>query len=79
MFTCLTTRTIHIEVVEEISSASFIMALHRFIALRGPVSHFRSDRGANLVGSIEDLGIQAINVEDYKVKEYLVLDHQDLM
>ena len=71
MFTCLTTRTIHIEVVEEISSASFIMALHRFIAIRGPVSHFRSDRGANLVGSIEDLGIQAINVEDCKVKEYL--------
>jgi hypothetical protein len=47
------------------------MALHRFIAIRGLVSHFRSDRGANLVGSIEDLGIQAINVEDCKVKEYL--------
>ena len=71
MFTCLTTRAIHIEVVEELSSSSFIMALKRLIAIRGPVSHFRSDRGTNFVGSIEDLGIQAINVEDCKVKEYL--------
>lgn len=71
MFTCLTTRAVHIEVVEELSSSSFIMALKRLIAIRGPVSHFRSDMGTNFVGSIEDLGIQAINVEDCKVKEYL--------
>lgn len=71
MFTCLTTRAVHIEVVEELSSSSFIMALKRLIAIRGSVSHFRSDRGTNFVGSIEDLGIQAINVEDCKVKEYL--------
>ena len=71
MFTCLTTRAVHIEVVEELSSSSFIMTLKRLIAIRGPVSHFRSDRGTNFVGSIEDLGIQAINVEDCKVKEYL--------
>lgn len=71
MFTCLTTRAVHIEVVEELSSSSFIMALKRLIAIRGPVSHFRSGRGTNFVGSIEDLGIQAINVEDCKVKEYL--------
>ena len=39
IFTCLTTRGIHIELVEEMSSSSFINALHRFISLRGPVKN----------------------------------------
>jgi hypothetical protein len=52
-FTCLTTRAVHIEVVEELSSSSFIMALKRLIAIRGPVSHFRSDRGTNLLDQLK--------------------------
>ncbi|VDI38982.1 Hypothetical predicted protein [Mytilus galloprovincialis] len=71
MFTCLTTRAVHVEVIEELSSSSFIMALKRFTAIRGPVSHFRSDRGTNFVGSIKELGIQAINVEDGRMKDFL--------
>lgn len=64
LFTCLTTRAIHIEVLEEMSSSSFINALRRFIAIRGNVKEFRSDRGTNFVGAIEDLNFQAINVEN---------------
>ena len=71
MFTCLTTRGVHIEVVEQLSSSSFIMALKRFTAIRGPVTHFRSDRGTNFVGSIADLGIQSINVDDSRMKQFL--------
>lgn len=52
IFTCLSKRAIHIEVVEELSSSSFINALRRFIAVRGYVREFRSDRGTNLVGII---------------------------
>lgn len=37
LFTCLVSRTIHIEVTEELSSTSFINAFRRFIALRGNV------------------------------------------
>ena len=68
MFTCLTTRAIHIELVESMSSSSFINALRRFIALRGNVSLFRSDRGTNFVGATEDLGI---DVTRGPVKNYL--------
>ena len=53
MCTCLTTRAIHIEVVEELSSSSFIMSLKGLIAIRGPVSHFRSDRGTNLFDQLK--------------------------
>jgi len=36
LFTCLTTRAIHIELIESMDSSSFINALRRFLALRGP-------------------------------------------
>ncbi|VDI78657.1 Hypothetical predicted protein [Mytilus galloprovincialis] len=49
LFTCLSTRAIHIEVIEELSLSSFINALRRFIALRGSIKEIRSDRGANFV------------------------------
>ena len=50
----------HIEVTEELSSASFINAFRRFIALRGNAKlAVRSDRGANFIGAIQDLGISA--------------------
>ena len=71
LFTCLTSRAVHIEVIEELSSSSFINALRRFMAIRGPVKLFRSDRGTNFVGSTDDLHIDAINVESSKVKEFL--------
>lgn len=71
MFTCLASRGVHVEVVEEMSTSSFIMALKRFVSIRGSVSHFRSDRGSSFIGSIQHLGITPINVEDGKLKQYL--------
>lgn len=71
LFTCLTTRAIHIEVVDEMSSSAFINAVRRFIAIRGKVKLFRSDRGTNFVGATDALQVEAINVEDTIVKNYL--------
>nr|XP_034305596.1 uncharacterized protein LOC117682359 [Crassostrea gigas] len=71
MFSCLTTRAIHIEVIEEMSSSSFINALRRFEAIRGPVKVFRSDKGTNFVGAADELGIQTLNVEDGPIKKHL--------
>ncbi|VDH98411.1 Hypothetical predicted protein [Mytilus galloprovincialis] len=63
LFTCLVSRAIHIEVIEEMSSASFINAYRRFIAIRGSVKLIRSDRRTNFVGAIQDLGITAEFIE----------------
>lgn len=71
MFTCRTTQAVHIELVEELSSSSFINALRRFIAIRGPVKLFRSDRGTNFIGSTDDLHVDAVNCEDDKMKDFL--------
>ena len=71
LFTCLCTRAVHIEIVEDMSSSSFINALIRFITIRGRVVQFSSDRGMNFVGATEELSIHAINVEDPTVKNFL--------
>ena len=71
LFSYLSTRAIHIEVVEELSSSAFINALPRFVSIRGEVKEFRSDRGTNFVGATDDLNIQAINVEDGPVGDFL--------
>ncbi|XP_069990637.1 uncharacterized protein [Penaeus vannamei] len=71
LFTCLSTRAIHIELVEEMSSSAFINALKRFEALRGKVKLYRSDRGTNFVGATDSLKIDAVNVEEKKIVDHL--------
>ncbi|KAK3742103.1 hypothetical protein QZH41_020261, partial [Actinostola sp. cb2023] len=55
LFTCMTTRAIHVEVIESMDTSSFINALRRFLALRGPVIRLRSDCGTNFVGARNEL------------------------
>ena len=55
LFTCMTARAIHIEVIESMDTSSFINALRRFLALRGPVIQLRSDCGSNFIGARNEL------------------------
>nr|XP_034322379.1 uncharacterized protein LOC117688425 [Crassostrea gigas] len=71
LFSCLVTRAIHIEIIEQLTSSSFINALKRFVAIRGPVTQFRSDRGTNFVGALEDLTIDAEFIEKGPVLDFL--------
>ena len=71
VFTCLAIRAVHIEIIEEMSSSSFINALKRFTSLRGPVSEFRSDRGTNFVGAAKELNLETLFVEDKEVSSFL--------
>jgi len=71
LFTCLVLRAVHIEVLEDLSSSAFTNALRRFVSVRGKVKMYRSDRGTNFVGAIDNIQVTAINVEDESVKGYL--------
>lgn len=51
LFTCLTTRAVHIEVATDLSTPNFIAALKRFLARRGPVHVMHSDNGTNFKGA----------------------------
>ena len=72
IFTCLSSRAVHLEVVNSLSSSSFINALRRFIAIRGPISLLRCDQGTNFVGANSELRAGFENVTDTSVKQFLL-------
>ncbi|XP_041673753.1 uncharacterized protein LOC121529829 [Drosophila eugracilis] len=51
LFTCLTTRAIHLEMAHDLSTDSCIIAMRNFMSRRGPVVRIRSDNGKNFVGA----------------------------
>ncbi|XP_061430017.1 uncharacterized protein LOC133356498 [Lethenteron reissneri] len=71
LFTCMSTRAVHIEVIESMDSSSFLNALRRFFAIRGPAKQLCSDCGTNFIGACKELKINTENVEDYSVRKYL--------
>ncbi|KAI3351360.1 hypothetical protein L3Q82_005904 [Scortum barcoo] len=68
LFTCLCARAVHVEIVEEMSSSSFINAFRRFVALHGPVKQLRSDCGTNFIGACREMGI---TTEQERIQDYL--------
>ena len=61
LFTCMTTRAIHLELSNDLTSSAFINALKRFLARRGPVKFIYSDNGTNFVGAERILSDSFLN------------------
>ena len=55
LFTCLTTRAVHIEIAHSLDTNSFLGALTRFISRRGKPSKVFSDNGTNLTSGEKEL------------------------
>ena len=55
LFTCLTTRAVHLELTHDMSTDAFLLALRRFISRRGFVKVLRSDNGSNFIGAEKEL------------------------
>ena len=51
IFTCFTSRAVHIEIAETLDMSSCIYATRRFISRRGHVKEMYSDNGTNFVGA----------------------------
>lgn len=55
IFVCMVTKSIHLELVGDLTSESFIGAFKRFVARRGQCSHLWSDQGKTFVGANKEL------------------------
>ncbi|XP_052854760.1 uncharacterized protein LOC128263705 [Drosophila gunungcola] len=55
VFVCFSTKAAHLEVVQDLTTDSFIAALRRFINLRGSSRTIRSDNATNFVGAKREL------------------------
>jgi hypothetical protein len=63
LFTCLTVRAIHIEIVSDLTTTSALMALRRFIARRGCPKTIWSDNATTFRGADREL-VQAVRAID---------------
>ena len=55
LFTCLTVRAVHVEILHSLSADSMINALRRFISMRGCPKEIRSDNGTNFTKADKEL------------------------
>ena len=70
LFTCMSTRACHLELVDDLSTDHFIMALKRFIARRGRPQSIHSDNGTNFVGANNELQKCIIQLDEERIQNF---------
>ena len=55
LFTCLTTRAVHVEIVTSMDTSSFVMRVERFVSRRGPPAMIWTDNCTNFIGAEKEL------------------------
>ena len=63
IFTCLSVRAVHIEILDTLETDSFINALRRFVARRGSVKQIWCDNGTNFVGAEKELRVNLMKLD----------------
>ena len=71
IFTCMASRAIHIELLDDMTTDAFINGLRCFIALRGTVQTLRSDQGSNFVGAERELRTTIQKVQNEQFRKFL--------
>ncbi|XP_053683588.1 uncharacterized protein LOC128733807 [Sabethes cyaneus] len=64
LFTCLTTRAVHVEVAYSLSTPSSVKCITRFVSRRGSPAEIYSDNGTNFVGAARLLREQVEAIHD---------------
>ena len=72
IFTCMTSRSVHLEMANLLDTSSFINALCRFLNRRGPIRQLRCDQGTNFVGARNELKAALKELDQERLREYLV-------
>ncbi|XP_041461230.1 uncharacterized protein LOC121412484 [Lytechinus variegatus] len=72
LFTCMSSRSIHLETANNLSSSSFINAFRRFMNRRGTIRQLRSDQGTTFIGARSELKLALQEMDQQQVQEYLL-------
>ena len=75
IFTCLTVRAVHLEVVDSPDTDDFINATSRFVNRRGCPSNMYSDCGTNFKGATAELAEMIEGLDKKKIDSFAV-DHE---
>lgn len=67
MFTCLTTRAVHIEIAYKLDTDSCLMSIRSFMMIRGQPKEFRSDRGTNFIAAEKVLCEEFENIDQKEI------------
>jgi hypothetical protein len=71
IFTCMTSRAIHLELVSDKSTDTFLMALRRFASTRGHPQQIWSDQGSNFIGAETVLNDLFSSYNKSRIQEFL--------
>jgi len=71
IFTCMSSRAMHIEQLDDMTTDAFINALRCFTAIRGPVQQLRCDQGSNFVGARNELAAAVKELDKDKIQSYM--------
>ena len=77
IFTCFSSRAIHLEIANSLDTDSFINALRRFLSLRGPIRQLRSDRGTNFMSAERELREAVSEMDDQQISDFLLKEGCD--
>ena len=77
LFTCLSSRAIHLEVSNSLTTDSFLNAYRRFVGRRGPVRQLRSDQGTNFIGAMNELQQAVTELDHERIREELLSNNCD--
>ena len=77
IFTCLSSRAVHLETVNAMSTDAFLNAYRRFVCRRGPVQRLYCDNGTNFVGGQSALKVALGEMDQQKIKTTLLRDSCD--
>ena len=78
LITCMASRAVHVETLDDMSTDAFINGLRCVMALRGSIRSIRCDQGSNFVGAINELN-KATGEMEHKIREYLTTQRCDFL
>ena len=72
MFTCLSSRAVHVETTSNLTTDSFIQTLRRLISRRGNVRVIKSDNGTNFVSASIELRKAFGETDERRINDFMM-------